>query len=142
MKPFVFSKNSWHYWLASEFGSLRVWEYDDICTYTRAVLRGMFWGSVVFAILLGLAYWLLITIVWWVVVLQYGFLEVPSAITMTVMIFIATVSVAVNYSVKWLKRTIHNNKSGRIETKDPGFITKAYRSWKDKTCVSISFTEE
>ena len=147
MKPFVFSKDSWHYWLATEVGNFKDYiENTDICTYTRAVIKGAFWATVAVAVMCGLAYWITITLVWWVVVLQHGFFDAGGPIVLTAIVVIFGGSALIAEGVPWLYRKARNrigaNVTRREKVKTDTFVTEAYRSWKEKTCVCVTIVGE
>ena len=147
MKPFVFNKDSWHYWLATELTSFGKFKTEtNICEYTRAVLKGAFWAAVGLAVALGLIYWVVITIVWWVVVLQHGFFHEPLPIVLSSIVGIFGVSALIGTGVPWLwkkaRRKLYDSRQAKREkVKTDNFITEAYRSWKEKTCVRVTLVE-
>lgn len=146
MKPFVFNKDSWHYWLANEVGNFKGHiEETDICTYTRAVINGAFWATVAAAVMCGLVYWITITLVWWVVILQHGFFEAVGPVVLTAILVIFGGSALVAEGVPWLfrkiRRAVYDSQSGRrekVKVKTDNFVAQAYRSWKEKTCVRVT----
>lgn len=147
MKPFVFSKDSWHYWLAKEVGNFNEYiENTDVCTYTRAVINGAFWAMVAVAIICALTYWVTITLVWWVVIIQHGFFEASGPLVLSAILVIFGFSGAVGNGVPWLfrkaRRKLYDSRKGSREVvKTDTFITQAYRSWTEKTCVRVTLVE-
>lgn len=145
MKPLVFNKESWHYWLATEMGSFNKYRSDsNICEYTRTVLKGVVIACGVAAILLALTYWILITLVWWAVVIQYGFIWETGPMALSIVIILVGMVVGVTNGIPWLYRRARRAVFERLsvgdhkKVKTDTFITKAYRSWKDKTCVRVT----
>lgn len=148
MKPFVFNKDSWHYWLATELTSFSKYKTEsNICEYTRAVLKGAFWATVGLAVALGLIYWVVITLVWWVVVFQHGFFDEPAPIVLSAIVGIFAFSAGVSEGVprlwKKARRKLYDSRQAKREkVKTDNFITEAYRSWKEKTCVRVTLVED
>ena len=146
MKPLVFKLNSWHYWLAADVGNFSKYKTSsNICEYTRAVLKGAMIVAVVTALLAALAYWATITVVFWVVVIQYGFFEATGPVALTAIIAIVSVAVLIAEGIPWVfrkaRRAVYDMRhtSGYQERANiDNFITKAYRSWKEKTCVRVT----
>ena len=148
MKPFVFNKDSWHYWVATELTSFSKFKTEtNICEYTRAVLKGAFWAAVGLAVALGLIYWVVITLVWWVVVLQHGFFDASAPIILSAIVGIFSVGALVAEGVPWLwkkarRKLYDSQQTKREKVKTDNFITEAYRSWKEKTCVRVTLVED
>ena len=146
MKPFVFNKDSWHYWLATDVGNFSKYRDDsNICEYTRAVIKGAMNVTLIAAVALALVYWITITIVWWVVILQYGFFEATGPIVLSATTGILTVAILIMEGIPWAyrkgKRVVYDmrHKDGyRAPVKVDNFLTRAYRSWKEKTCVRVT----
>lgn len=149
MKPFVFNKDSWHYWLATECGGFTTRrDESNICEYTRKVIKGVMNFSLMAAIVLGLVYWITITVVWWVVILQHGFFEAQGPIVLTAVLGILSVALLLMEGIPWayrkMKRAVYNarHSSGyREPVKVDNFLTQAYRSWKEKTCVKVTLVD-
>lgn len=144
MKPFVFSRDSWHYWLAKDVGNFRSYRTEsNICEYTRAVLKGAMIVIAVAASALAMLYWITITLVWWVVVLQHGFFEATGPIVLSLVVGIFGSAILIMEGLPWLfkkaRRKLYDARGGSHRAvKTDTFITKAYRSWKDKTCVKVT----
>lgn len=144
MKPFVFARDSWHFWLATEFGSFhRSRDCSNICEYTREVLKGAATLALFCAAGLGILYWVAITAAWWAVVVQYGFFEEvgPVALTLIVVVFggAAFIAEGIPRIFKRVQRYIRRNDVRyREKVKTDNFVTHAYRSWKEKTCVRVT----
>lgn len=146
MKPFVFNKDSWHYSLATELGSFPKYQTDsNICEYTREVIKGGLLFGLVVALALGLLYWITITIVWWVVILQYGYFPENGPIVLSLVVGSVGSATAVAHGTPWAYRKVRAacyderqswESGGRIKTDN--FLTHAYRSWKEKTCVRVT----
>lgn len=137
MKDVVLNK-SWHLWLAN-FGDKRIdpaWG-TDICEYTRAVIAGTFWASVVF-VLGGL-------FLFWT---GYTFYDVYQAIfndvdmvppTKIYLFLLGALVLLVCAAV--LKELWDNRPVKNAPPKPPSFAKVVYRKVKDKTCFRIKFNE-
>lgn len=148
MKPLKFSKNSWHYKVATKFGGLEAWGDLDFCEYVRSVLLGIFLLSMIaiicFAGLFALADWM----AWVSAMIITGSMITPSepATIITACWVIAFIIIGCVYG----SRIYDNRKEARrleafkawqaggeyIPTQ-PGFITMAYRTLKEKTCFRV-----
>jgi hypothetical protein len=148
MKPFVFNKDSWHYWLATEMSGFDKYRTEtDICSYTRDVIKGAFWTTAAFAAVCAMLFWVTVTVVWWVVVLQYGFFHADGPVVLTAILTIFGTSALIAEGVPWLyrkaQRKLYDSRQGnREKVKTDTFITEAYRSWKAKTCVRVTLIED
>ncbi len=145
MKPLVFNKDSWHHQLAVEWGGMAKWEDEsNICRYTRAVLSGLAKVGLLLAMVGALIYWITITIVWWVVLAMHGYVEAEGPIVLTFLIALVLISWVIGDVIpkqfKKLreKRKVKRHQAGLPSLPTPdSFITKAWRAWKDKTCVRV-----
>lgn len=146
MKSLNFNRESWHYKVATELGGLPKWfETTNICEYTRAVLKGAIMMMIVAAAAFGLLYWVAITIAWWIAVLYTGvFIDASGPIVLSGIVIIFTVVSAVTILINrfqgWLyaRQCKKHRECDYAPPKPDSFIKKAYRSWKDKTCVRIT----
>ena len=148
MTPIEFNRKSWHYKVA-RWGQLRTNYADetDLCTYTRAFLWGLFLMAFVFAILGGLViselafFW---QVGYWALhgtaLAFHGFGGLGALINIAVSLIALAVMLiaAVAYTVEWFQmRRIRKNSSVQ-----PGFISLAYRGWKNKFCVPIKVVRD
>jgi hypothetical protein len=147
MKPLVFKLNSWHYWLAADVGNFSKYKTNsNICEYARAVLKGAMIVAVVTALLAALAYWITITVVFWVVVIQYGALfDAPGPMILSAIVGIFGIAAFIAEGIPWMfrkaRRAVYDMRHGsgyQERVKIDNFITKAYRSWKEQTCVCVT----
>lgn len=140
MKELNFKTGTWHYWLAN-FPERRIYASvgSDICAYTRAVLSGLLFVTLMtltIGYLLSLfAYMILYSIgnvIGW---LFFGYiLESTSVGVLSIVFgFVLFVFALAYYMDK------RDEIFERLEKSEPGFIRTAYRSWKDKYCARVKF---
>lgn len=134
MNPTLNSK-SWHFWLANFCAENNIWDTDtiDICKYTRRVVRGIFLLAVFGIIVAVFGFTTLYSIgnVFSVIFLD-GYEMQP--ITWFMMILYSIVG----YCVFRDYQDTQKRKQPKI-AKDPGFLTLAYRKFKEKTCFMVNF---
>jgi hypothetical protein len=131
------------------------WEDEtDICHYTKCVLFGLLKTVLAAGVLLAFAAILLLVIASVITGLYYfifssltisevmnhsgfiGFSGVWASVFLLGLVILSLV-----YGLAWAQRAI-SAKLHPTTPKPPGFIRSAFRSWKDKTCFKIKFTEE
>jgi K+-sensing histidine kinase KdpD len=143
MKTLEFNANSWHYWLATKVASF---DHDDsnFCAYVRSVLFGAFMIS----ILAGFASAVLFAIgleirafytCFFTPVCTFGKNEQGIAIGFAILFAV----IGLIGLMVW-----HRNRVERIRSEiydgirpepQPGFISMAYKSIKEKTCFRVEF---
>lgn len=141
MKTLEFNRNSWHFWLATRIANFKTYNEDDlnICAYLRSVFAG---GLVI--TLLGTLATLIASLIGsavfhWVGVLLGLIHRKPNSMEIGGSVFLIMITVVY---VIYLITTYFKNRTYSEADAPPGFIKSAYRSWKDKTCVRVSFTEK
>lgn len=136
MQTLTFNKRTWHYELA-KFGGFDRWEDQDLCTYTRKFIRGVF-QSLFIGVLIamfgfGLAHFMLgvifsaITGAW--VMSEIG--AVFGLILGVLLLFIA------------IGASVEKYKDGREtrQAKPDNFVKNAYKGWKEKYCIKINVVD-
>lgn len=137
----IFSKDSWHFRLATVYGPEHEhYPPEDICSYISAVLAGA--GRVLlFTLFGGLIGGLLggSSLAWVVaMIVTSGWISPhPVAVILPTSIFVITLSVGLTEVVKRCKQKL--NDKVRQKDQQPSFLNQAYSKWKDKTCIRISF---
>lgn len=125
------SRNSWHYKFANLFGDA---DYaDDSCAYIRQLLLTAFKVLFIlslFSILLGCAA---------IMAYMEPLIFVGCLIGMGGFLGFLWFMVEGRYTIA-RQYNLWRYSNGRLP-KEPGTIGKLYRSFKDKTCVFISFTD-
>lgn len=129
MNPVIFKADSWHYWL-SQFGGYCP-DDTDICRYTKAVLRGLWWVAVLVSLALAGCYllgqwlgWLLAGIVYSFVAPEHG------AFILCALVGSVAALAAVGF-VAWL------STEKVAPTMRHSFAAEAYRSFKDRVCFRV-----
>lgn len=143
MKEFNLKWNSWHRWIAN-FGGDRVGHETDICRYTRAFLTGLFWLFVVGCLGLAvLSFFGIVLLNIWDMIFNDGTILPPTAIFLGVAgalgFLAAFVTAKEVYEQRQWDREVADLAAGIV--REPGFLTLAYRKFKDRTCFKIRFTE-
>ncbi len=130
MNSYTLKCNSWHYWLAVKGG---LWNHDtDICTYIRKVIVGFvkvtFMSLITLGMILlfGFGLYEIVTWAFFNQVVSFAGLVTAGSIIAFGFLFIA------GYA-----SLVISNITEKEYNKEPGFITLAYRKFKDKTCVRV-----
>lgn len=127
----TFNTNSWHYKLASTYTSFSPYIHTDICSYTRKVVLSFF-SLAMIALASVFIGWGIIDVALWAWFFYHGyFLGLMGPGIVTISLSIAVLIIAGDT----LLSSLRHYKT----QKEPGFIRKAYRSWKDKYCVKVEF---
>jgi len=131
MKTFDVNKKSWHYKL-SKFGENRYdVDADDICSYTRNVIYGMFASSLcIIGICIGL-YAAGDFIAWLIACIQYSSFLHPQLGAIIIVDAIGVIFMVVLYSGTSVFFSCQREKEG-------SFVHTAYKSWKDKYCIKVN----
>jgi hypothetical protein len=143
MKTLKFNAKSWHYWLATKIGDFDA-DDGDFCAYVRSVIFGFFmlglFGSCAFFLLyaLGREVYAAYTC-WFTPVCAYGNFERAFTIAVVVLAAIAgIVALCIWNENRKMKIRAEINK-GLRQPSEPGFISMAYKSIKEKTCFKVEF---
>ena len=135
---FDVNTKSWHYRLASKYPEMR--PGDDICAYSRSVLRGLIVACfIVIAISAVLA--MLIDTLLFLYFIITGPLIQPHELAIAFMAIMAVIAYIFGSSMldEWEHRRARAVKD---HISSPSFITQAYNSWKEKYCVKLTFDGE
>ena len=147
MKAFTLSKKSWHWRLATVYGSHDKWDTEtDLCAYMRNVIRGVIVISlVIFAggLCIGIPFGSLLG--WMAFVATNGLIEMD-AIAFAAVVMIVGIVILIGlfllFNTDAGEEIIDKIKSTvRIKIHRPqkdSFVVLAYRSFKEKTCVRLS----
>lgn len=144
MTAYEFDKSSWHYWVA-KMGGLSISSRHpetDLCSYIRKFI----WGSIVVAFLSGLAFLVAFIEVHFIVALIVsaiqgiwvieGWAQAGAILTGIITVLASGTGLAV-WRDEWKAK--HPKE---MKVKEPGFITLAYRGWKDKYCIQIKIIDK
>lgn len=141
MEPIQINPKSWHGRLAFHYNA-RVIPSDitDICTYTQYVLKGTVF-AVLITILGGLFTGGFVDgILWAYFSYKSGMFLFLNGIGGMVWFFIMFGIVVIGGSSAWIyMEDYYHNVT---QYKQPGFVTLAYRSLKDKYCAKVTFKGE
>lgn len=141
MESVVFSKGSWHYWLATKYGNWHQWREQELCSYVHSVLTAMILVGVcssLVALVSGLTGNML---AYWAVYIITG--PIPDCVGMrlagifTIIYAVAIMVVGIIYLSIFLAK--QNWKFTVPVPSTPSFVREAYRSWKTKTCRRVTF---
>jgi hypothetical protein len=142
MKSLTFNRKSWHFEFAEAGGYWPDKDDDgnyvgDICEYTKAIFKFL----LVF-VFCCIGFYLLVTpfvhaFLGIVFSLMYG------TLIMTELGFIGCIlaaSLAIT-SIAYVIIIYVTERKYKVSTKPDGFIKHAFKSWKEKYCARITFTE-
>lgn len=163
MKQLNFSKESWHYKLASmalynpkyldEYGEECGRDNADTCTYLRHVLGGAVLFSFITSILAGVAHLslsLLFAIGFSIAFKAWIFTDEAmfTLIFTTIGAIVGISMLSCNMIARYLKRReeqrqfMYGDSLPKTDvTKPDGFVKNTYRGWKDKFCLKINFID-
>jgi ABC-type multidrug transport system permease subunit len=143
MKSLTFNKNSWHYLIASMVG-YAPYEYGNghernICTYSKYVVGGIIVLLVMGAGIAGFGFLFFQVFFGIVFSLIYG-MWLMSATGEAALILTGFFGSIALLGLAWLahKRRLERD---RFHIRPDGFVKNAYKSWKEKFCLKIEFTE-
>ena len=144
MKQFTLNANSWHFRMAN-YGEKRIGDYSvrhgtDFCTYLRAVVTGVCRAAMIFSLALAAAAWVgysLYDIVLFLINTQREIF--PTTFLFFTMAFTFGVLVLLGLSLDAHRERVF--RKGIKQEDKPGFISLAYRKFKDKTCFKIKFED-
>ena len=140
MKTITWKTTSLFFQLAADYGPMyRSNPCEDICSYTRAVAMG------VLGVLFRIALFSLVVVItlgglipWVAFMLMHGLVEIGPLATVNVILDgVFSIFALLIYGEYLMKQHGLN-----VEIKPPSFVKEAYRSFKDKTCVQVEFTND
>lgn len=150
MKSLTFNKSSWHYRIATKVSNYSPYdeEYDrgdspDICTYSRHVAGALLLLTLGAALFLGISYILIhvvLGIAFSLMTWSFMFTEIGFA-GLIALCMIGFVCGAIYLKNKIEERRNNRRYSNRGVPKPDGFVKNAYKSWKEKYCVRITFVD-
>lgn len=143
MKTLEFKSNTWHYWLAATVGS---YESSDgnFCAYVRSVLFGafvvLFMGGLVGALMyaIGLEVRAFYTC-FFTPVCTFGKDEQAIATGAGVILGVVVFAFLYIWNENRKDQIRWEIESGERKQPEPGFISMAYKSIKEKTCFRVEF---
>lgn len=143
-------KNSWHYKLIKIIGGHNPEFYTDFCSYFWAVIFTSVYAIVLTIIAVSVFYVAVIApLMYLAVCLQYGWFSIPLEVAIGLGIdagltVIAIVTIGGNYIYERReKQRIKDYENfvmhGHLPEKTQGFLSLAWKKFKDKTCHKIEF---
>jgi hypothetical protein len=144
MKTFEIDKNSWHYRLANTYSNFE-YEYEghrNLCEYMRRVFYGALLAIVVAAVggILAASFvcWIGAIILWpFIGFFEMSVLFIPAAIITTFIGVGLFAAMCQKIQAKYIEYRESRPRYTPV-LKEPGFVTLAWRSFKEKTCVKIT----
>lgn len=147
MDKFIIKKDSWHFHIVDTYSSgWNIYDPDNnICSYTKAVLKGVF-AIVMISLVGGLATACIgdALIFWTIVVANMRYFDEPSiwGVFGTAIVSVLTFMFGAFAIKDWYDtRRIRKLHQPEGERKQPGFIVAAYRSIKDKYCIKAELEQ-
>lgn len=136
MNKITIDKNSLSYRLATVYGDMDgYFKYaDDICTFRRYVLKGLFMTLVFTAFVTFLSLILLSPIFYGILYLIYGYWQ-WTELSMAGTVIWASIMIIFFIGICMVSFTNSNMKE-KISESVPG---QMYKSFKDKVCVQVEF---
>ena len=137
MKVIEFKRDSWHHKLATIHDPYynQDWKDEtDICTYTRHVLLGFLSFLFMCGVFGLLAFFTLNSLY---AVYQWVFFSQP--MNEFAVVFLCVVGGLLTMGLLAGGTAVVREK---LDSSHPGFVRTAYRSWKDKFCVKITFVDK
>lgn len=143
MKTLKLKKGSWHYRLAGITANLEIFNEPDICSYTRSVLAGILVILLLGMLIAFAGFFLSHMILGAIFASIYGvwILTDIAVIGYIAASLLATVF-AIEQIIKFSERRSRRRRNMPVETKPDGFVKHAYKSWKNRFCVKVTFKEE
>lgn len=146
MKTLTFNKNSIHFRLANMYDDFDCNDDHDICSYSRFVIAGfvvsvMALGGITFMwyLLVNAVLGIIFSLLYGVFLFNEAGFAGAAVITFILLLSLVTFG---NYSYRKYKnnKTKHNKELGLLPTPD-SFLVNAFKSWKEKYCVRVTFGE-
>jgi hypothetical protein len=141
MKALVLSDTSYSWRFATVYGSLYASDRDlDICSYTKAVFKGVCIWALVTALAMLIAAGCGDVLAWCVATIQYrGWILPSEVVVMMVCSTIMLGAIALMAFVAYVRQERkYKRRIDGVEEPDPGLIRLAYRSFKDKFCIPVT----
>ena len=133
MKTLTFNKSSWHYTIAN-FGGFDKWDDQDLCTYTRKFISGIFKSIIIVLCIALFGYGISDAILGIIFSIITGTMLIGESGLFTIYLICCFVFFIGVYLVTG---TIMELTSKRSHKSD-GFVTNAYKGWKEKYCIKIT----
>lgn len=162
MKEMAINKASWHYWVAKELGGFKASKHLDFCAYVRRFLLGMLGalalsciGALILYMVVSLAFFCYLFITtghlpkdgWYGIGIMFD-----AIIGGVIGVFAAVIALAVGVEKlkeyvkksndarrheRYLAAEAYYEQHGKYPEIQDGFLTEAYRTFKQKTCYRL-----
>jgi hypothetical protein len=152
MEPLKLKKDSWHYRLAVVYaGNKHRRAPFDICSYTKSAIWGLFLVVFYTVILSGFFGFTMLRSSMEIAMELLGpgyslFVVVFTSLGVLLgVLLLAFLGILIVYGIVYAFfefKDYLGNKSSGFETKEPGFLKEAFRSFKGKFCKKIEFKED
>jgi hypothetical protein len=152
VKPYVISEKSWHYWIVN-FGERRIrpsWGDTDICEYTRCFLQGLMVFLAAATAITAIATFVIASIINGIAWMFFGYMIEPwtqvfilTIVSLGFLCCMYYMSLFLKHRKQVKRDRLHElMEKGEYTPPPPSFLTLAYRKFKDKTCVRLTFKEQ
>jgi hypothetical protein len=148
MRAFTLNVDSWHGRLATTYSFMQRYQLErdgaDLCTYTRAVLLGMFFVTAITGALSAVAVSFQSTLIWLYFRLYLGeFVAMDDICIIAVMILSLAAALGALLLAIGGGAVSHEKISDKIRAMDAEnrtpFVVLAYRGFKNKFCAKLEF---
>ncbi len=142
MEALRFSRNSWHYHLATEYSSYRApHEGPNLCGYIRSVVMGSIIALFITAVLATIAVSFESLIIWAIVCVQNGIWFKPGVETLFAfaIIGLALLAGVVILVCMTVFGSLNVLEKRRAAGKPDPFVINAVKSWHNKICKKVDF---
>ena len=143
MVTLKFSKNSWHYKLAS-FGTYDYFISDNLCKYCWQVIKGFAFGLLVLSFFTVILYCAIVEpIIYLLVVYETGIWVMPTSPALPIglgvwgAVFVILLGEGIRVSYRRIAQ-YNAQREGLPQPKD-SFIVAVWRKFHDKTCAKLEF---
>ena len=146
MKTLNFNKKSIHYRLANITGEFDVDEEHDICSYSRHVMAGFAASMLVLALGIFAWYLLVSTVLGIIFSLIYGTMlfDLAGAVGLgliTGCLVLLLMAFGKSRFMDYKRAKAKMNRELGIPLKPDSFLANAYKGWKEKYCVRVTFEQ-
>lgn len=155
MKQHTLNANAWHFRLAN-YGRKRISDYEvkygtDFCAYMRAVLQGAGKALLVYTFSAVIIAWVGYAVYDVALLIMNPQHEVfPTTVFIGFMLAVLAIMLCGGLAAEGFRHIrerirlhaiVRAQKDGKRYQPEPGFLTLAYRKFKDKTCFRIKFED-
>ena len=140
MKSLQLDRKSLHYHLAVEYGDMsEFYPCNNICSYLKRVFRGIFFVVVFITIGGVLASLLWADLLGWLI----ASLQTHTVLNLSprgLGAIVSNMGIIALFGIKYILDRMNYVRTTR-KKKLPTFLSEAYRSFKEKSCIPINFND-